>query len=424
MVPSELVASHLAGLPTPQQLWWLSSWLSALWHNSWSVPLRFIRRSPFDMDVATYTGIMASLMDEPQSFLDLTPTMKPPPGTKFNITFLAKFALQNYLKTTVDSVTEVNTVSQESSHTIAVTCFAASMTNVDRTTIPKPDDSCKGTAYRPANRVRWIWIALPAILFLVSQIVLMGAMLQTKRSSMQGWKGIPFALFFVNADGNPHKRLDGQASAYKGYRRRWERRNLTRQERTRGMCRQEGILSSSKRITSWILWSFAVTPLRLSPAPIHELPLREWTSNMVVTDESYPSKPLQPLNSYFWPGVELPPLFAWWYNISRLKSSFFIKIRLKSYHNLKSSIQLFSSVIPYSTEPEQANDGRIDCNSPASSFHPVLPSSHPQVVHHELLKFTNVTPRVLLKCSVEQLIHWMSLVVWFKNLVYSANVDL
>ncbi|KAL8874780.1 MAG: hypothetical protein Q9198_006772 [Flavoplaca austrocitrina] len=205
----------------------------ALWFCVKSYKCAMVVGSPTESVTETFSAMLSmendSWMDTPESFLDLPLTMNPRPGANFSITFLAKFALQNYLKTIFDGGIEVNTASQESSHTIAamwpatrsidawIENLAASMTNVVRTTTPEPHEYYNGTAYQVAFRVRWIWITLPGILLLVSQLVLIGAMLQTKRSSVQAWKGSPLALLFVNTEDNLQRRLDGQASAYRGY---------------------------------------------------------------------------------------------------------------------------------------------------------------------------------------------------------------
>lgn len=165
-----------------------------------------------------------------QSFLPLPPTMNPHPGANFTVTYLAKYSMQNFLRRLFSGNVTVNTASQESSADIVAAMWpatrsidewieniAASMTDVIRTTNPEPNDYYNGSAVRLAYRVRWVWITLPVLLMLVSLLVLIVAMVQTRRSSVQAWKGSLLTLLFMTPEMNLQRMIDGRTSAYRGY---------------------------------------------------------------------------------------------------------------------------------------------------------------------------------------------------------------
>ncbi len=98
--------------------------------------------------------------------------------------------------------------------------LASSMTNVIRTSNAESSDRSnsyyRGTAYQLGYEVRWVWITLPAILVVMSALILVTIMIQTATSPVHAWKASPLALFFVDVDANIRRKTDGQMSHVNG----------------------------------------------------------------------------------------------------------------------------------------------------------------------------------------------------------------
>lgn len=98
--------------------------------------------------------------------------------------------------------------------------LAGSMTNVIRASNVGSSDGSKlyyhGTAYQLGYEVRWVWITLPAILVVMSALILVTIMIQTATSPVHAWKASPLALLFVDVDSNLRRKADGQMSHVNG----------------------------------------------------------------------------------------------------------------------------------------------------------------------------------------------------------------
>ncbi|KAL8847544.1 MAG: hypothetical protein Q9221_007403 [Calogaya cf. arnoldii] len=168
-----------------------------------------------------------------QTFLPLPPTMNPRPGANFTVSYLAKSSMLSFLRKNFDGNITLFTDTQESSADIITAMWpatqstrsiddwienvAASMTDGIWTTDQEPDDYCKGSGFQLAYHVRWGWIMPPVALLLASLLVLTLAMMQTRRRSIQAWKGSPLALLLISPETSPQRMVDSRASAYKGY---------------------------------------------------------------------------------------------------------------------------------------------------------------------------------------------------------------
>ena len=67
-------------------------------------------------------------------------------------------------------------------------------------TLPEEEERYKGTASELGYEVRWPWITLPALLVLLSTMILIVTIINTQRSDINAWRSSPLALVFMDVD--------------------------------------------------------------------------------------------------------------------------------------------------------------------------------------------------------------------------------
>lgn len=164
------------------------------------------------------------------SFLDLPPEMNPPPSRNFSVNVGASVALIEYFETLFNGTIWLEEMEQEFSSEYAmgiwyasrdldtwIQTLATSMTNVIRTMgEAEPEIQYDGTGYQLGYDVRWVWIVLPAILVVMSLLILVIIMVRTARSPVQPWKGSTLAFLFMNVDEGLREGAMAQMERYHG----------------------------------------------------------------------------------------------------------------------------------------------------------------------------------------------------------------
>ena len=107
--------------------------------------------------------------------------------------------------------------------------LATSMTNVLRSstsqaadfdvpidTTPSTDSIYSGAGYQLAVQIRWPWIVLPALLVLLSLVVLVTTMIRTSLGSISAWRGSPLVFLFLDIDAEIRRHAVGQTDVLGG----------------------------------------------------------------------------------------------------------------------------------------------------------------------------------------------------------------
>lgn len=167
---------------------------------------------------------------------DMNPT---PDATNYSVVLLASEALRDFTETLLNGTVFLNLESVTPSSDVVqaiwnvtgsvaeldswIKNLAGSMTNVIRSSNVESSDESNlyyhGTAYQLGYEVRWVWITLPAILVVMSALILATIMIQTATSPVPAWKASPLTLLFVDVDSNLRRNADGRMSHVNGVRK-------------------------------------------------------------------------------------------------------------------------------------------------------------------------------------------------------------
>ena len=192
----------------------------------------------FDTTDVTYPELAtnATLVSN-ATFASLPSDMNPAPdATNYSVGFSAYIALGDFTEKLLNGTVDIyidfivpgsdvvqaiwNVTGSVAELDSWIKNLAGSMTNVIRTSNDEPSDGSKlyyrGTAYHLGYEVRWVWITLPAILVVMSAVILVTIMIQTATSPVHAWKTSPLALLFVDVDANLRRKAVGQMSNVNG----------------------------------------------------------------------------------------------------------------------------------------------------------------------------------------------------------------
>lgn len=152
--------------------------------------------------------------------------------TTFNVSTLAVEALQSYMTRAMNGSVVLNLESQTYSSDLVqgiwngttnpqawIENVAGSMSNIVRSTNTTSRPQYNRTTYQLGVNVRWVWLALPASLVLLSTIVLVLVMQRTANSPVEAWKGSPLTLLLFDVDKDTRDAAIGRAREYRGIER-------------------------------------------------------------------------------------------------------------------------------------------------------------------------------------------------------------
>ena len=78
--------------------------------------------------------------------------------------------------------------------------LATSMSNIVRQNTPHSDPMYNGVAYQLGYDISWSWLIAPSALVLSSLLMLVVAIVRTRRKPIGAWKGSPLVLLFMKLD--------------------------------------------------------------------------------------------------------------------------------------------------------------------------------------------------------------------------------
>ena len=172
------------------------------------------------------------------TFPALPAKMNPVPGVVYNILLSARESYRSTLLKMFNGTATLDiSASTANSDTVDAIWSASadlnpwmqqlalSMSNGLRTWATQPDQAGKpehvkynGTGYQLGVSVRWSWIILPALMVLLSIVLLIIVMIQTARSPLAAWKGSPLAFLFFDVEQEVRRSVVGQTNIYHGLR--------------------------------------------------------------------------------------------------------------------------------------------------------------------------------------------------------------
>ena len=171
------------------------------------------------------------------TFEPLPPSMNPAPQSQYQFSIQSALTMSSYLTSAIkgNAGADLWVVSFSSDTTKAIAnattgslevwikSLATSMTNVLRSSTsqaggfdvpidvtPSTDAIYSGAGYQLAVQVRWPWIVLPALLVLLSLVVLVTTMIRTSWRSIGAWRGSPLVFLFLDIDAEIRRHAVGQ----------------------------------------------------------------------------------------------------------------------------------------------------------------------------------------------------------------------
>ncbi|KAK4695801.1 hypothetical protein P7C71_g2009, partial [Lecanoromycetidae sp. Uapishka_2] len=184
------------------------------------------------------------------TFIDIPQEMNPAPGINYTISGFAYEALTQYFDPLFNGSIHFNPGSELPSSDIMQAIWSASdsldlwaqnvarsMTNVVRADSEHNISFYNGHAYQLGYDVRWSWIALPAVMVVMSFFMLVVIIVKTSRSPVHAWKGSPIALLFMNVDQPLQLGAKGRLDDLNGVERSISRRAVGLEEDDRGYWR-------------------------------------------------------------------------------------------------------------------------------------------------------------------------------------------
>lgn len=186
--------------------------------------------------------------DKIDSFQNLTfdplpPSMNPAPQSQYQFSIESALTMSSYLTSAIkgNGGADLRVVSYSSDTTQAIANattgsldvwiknLATSMTNVFRSstfqaggfdvpidTTPSTDAFYTGGGYQLAVQIRWPWIVLPALLVLLSLVVLVTTIVRTSWGSIGAWRGSPLVFLFLDVDADIRRHAVGQTDVRGG----------------------------------------------------------------------------------------------------------------------------------------------------------------------------------------------------------------
>ena len=181
---------------------------------------------------------LTSIFDN-YTFPGLPREMNPAPGVNYSIQVSAYQSYRSTLLTMFNGTARVNIAASTANSDTADAIWSASadldpwmqqvalsMSNglrtwgtQSRSGGEQPDHAqYNGTGYQLGVSVRWAWIILPAVMVLLSIVLLIIVIIQTARSPLAAWKGSPLAYLFFDVEQEVRRSIVGQTNIYHGLR--------------------------------------------------------------------------------------------------------------------------------------------------------------------------------------------------------------
>ncbi|MDI1488101.1 MAG: hypothetical protein OHK93_007375 [Ramalina farinacea] len=177
------------------------------------------------------------------TFDPLPPSMNPAPQSQYQFSIESALTMSSYLTSTIkgNAGADLRVVSFSSDATQAIANattgsldawiknLATSMTNVLRSSTSQAgaydvpieatrltDAIYSGAGYQLAVQIRWPWIVLPALLVLLSLVVLVTTIIRTSWRSIWAWRGSPLVFMFMEVDAEIRRHAVGQMEVFGG----------------------------------------------------------------------------------------------------------------------------------------------------------------------------------------------------------------
>ena len=139
--------------------------------------------------------------------------MRPNNSQEYNVNYKAAMALNRYLSGIINGNVSFVSYGTSFSNDIVqaiwensgnldawIQNLATSMSNLVRQSIPHSDKRYNGVAYQLGYDISWPWLIPPAALVLSSLLMLVVAIVRTRRSPVRAWKGSPLVMLFMKLD--------------------------------------------------------------------------------------------------------------------------------------------------------------------------------------------------------------------------------
>lgn len=139
--------------------------------------------------------------------------MRPNNSQDYNVRLFAARALSYYLSETINGNVTLDIESTFPSNDIVqaiwensadldawIQNLATSMSNLVRQNIPHSDKMYNGKAYYLGYDISWPWLIGPTALVLSSLLMLVVAIVRTRRRPIGAWKGSPLVMLFMKLD--------------------------------------------------------------------------------------------------------------------------------------------------------------------------------------------------------------------------------
>lgn len=179
-------------------------------------------------------------------FSNLPSNMNAPPNSNFTYTQDDYFALQDFLAPLLNGNAESFEASPKYSNDVMQAMLQASsvvnataglngwikkaamsMTNAIRTDHPEHDGMYDGVGYQLGYNIDWSWIILPAILVILSPVLLIATIVKTAKGSVPPWKSSPLAMLFTRPDRDLRGMVAGHMDDYDGFQDQIGKTNAT-----------------------------------------------------------------------------------------------------------------------------------------------------------------------------------------------------
>ena len=139
--------------------------------------------------------------------------MRPNNSQDYNVGLFAAGSLTDYLSKTISGSVTLDIESTVPSNDIVqaiwensanldawIQNLATSMSNIVRQNIPHSDEMYNGVAFYLGYDISWLWLIGPTALVLSSLLMLVVAIVRTRRKPIGAWKGSPLVMLFMKLD--------------------------------------------------------------------------------------------------------------------------------------------------------------------------------------------------------------------------------
>lgn len=196
----------------------------ALWFCIQTMDTSITNTQQKESVIGVYSSIIRSHSTDPRAIpvnltfntVDLNDqwsNLRPNNSQDYNVGFNAAGALSDYLRGAINGSIEFHLLKMVPSNDIVqaiwqnsgnldawIQNLATSMSNAVRQDIPYSDTMYNGVAYQLGYDISWPWLITPAVLVMSSLLMLIVAIVRTRRGPIGAWKGSPLVMLFMKLD--------------------------------------------------------------------------------------------------------------------------------------------------------------------------------------------------------------------------------